>query len=403
MGANQHTIVVSICCIYVASGCVLSYNTVIGADFTVPPYSKITLTREDDSVFEDDSPHPITSSSNGTSSASTDPQVVGNGGLGHLYHHDTTKDHDDDEDAISMDGLNSIVPNPDDWRMAWNRKKEVEIENESEDEWEEEIRDDTSDSSTPEERELKKPNQNGPVTAATVPARSRQPSASPATNSSITAIPSDYSLPRFYNETLTTLHRGHAENLPVDNIVLEMAGLKLSHDASMMEYVEACFLTLFSFIPTSSNESSSSTSTQPFIPTDEASLSARRAAFANPSLSLVKSVFSVLKHWSLVFTKYGKRISDQAIFISGLLAACRRWNGLYKGLFVPVLKMMFVNLEMIEEDAVWMWEKQNREEEGDRMSDERKAAEEFLTWLTEAEEEESEDEEENEEEGKDDK
>ena len=64
----------------------------------------------------------------------------------------------------------------------------------------------------------------------------------------------------------------------MDAIVLEMASLKLSHDASMLEYVEACLLAMLSFVPTPSTHHTPSPAS---LPSPEL-LTLRREAFTAP-------------------------------------------------------------------------------------------------------------------------
>ena len=104
-----------------------------------------------------------------------------------------------------------------------------------------------------------------------------------------------------------------------------------------------------------------------------------------------------------MLSKFGRHRAEQVVFIDGLVRACKRWKGVYGGVFAHLLRMLVDNVEVIEEEAVWEWETKYKAEHGE--SDVLLVqAQPFLTWLREAEEEEEDDddgEEEEEEDGED--
>ena len=352
----------------IGRGAILSFGVVVGEGVRVGEGVKLTTARTDDEVFEDDSPHP---GDEGSAAERTwDEAVVGKGGRGEVYHEEKREEEDEEEEGVRFEGLNSVAVNDDQRRAAWKRKRELEDAAESEDEW-----DIPEEAGEEEEEAAAHPTANG-VSSTRPPAPPARP-------------PSDEDeLPRFYTEAIATLQRGHAEQLPVDAIVLEMASLKLSHDASMAEYVEAVFLAMLSFVPLPSTPANPS---PPAAPSAEL-LAIRRAAFSSPSLPTLKSLLSILKRWSPVLSKFGRHRAEQVVFIQGLVRAVRRWRGVYGGVFAQLLRMLVDNVEVVEEEAVFEWERLYRAEQGpnDPLLVQ---AQPLLTWLREAEEEEDEDEE----------
>ena len=383
----------------IGRGAILSFGVVVGEGVRVGEGVKLTTARRDDEVFEDDSPHPGDEGGEGEERA-WDEAVVGRKGRGEVYHEEKREEEDDEgEEGVRFEGLNSVAVDDEQRSAAWRRKRELEEAAESEDEW------DIPEGEAGEEEEEKAdahPTANGvgPTHPAPPPARAPQ---------------DEDALPRFYTEAIATLQRGHAEQLPVEAIVLEMASLKLSHDASMLEYVEACILAMLSFVPLPSPSPSTSTSdltptTSPSPPSSSSSssshpspelLSLRRAAFTTPSLPILKSLLSILKRWSPVLSKFGRHQAEQVVFIHALVRAVRRWKGVYGGVFAQMLRMLVDNVEVVEEEAVFEWERAYKAEHGagDALLVQ---AQPLLTWLREAEEEEDDEEEEDGEEGEED-
>jgi len=378
-------------------GAILSYGVEIADGQVVTAGSRVTRAEREDDVFEGDSPHPEDKEAGKEVS---DEAVVGKGGKGRLYVEEETEEEDDEED-VRYKGvgaiINSIAVDMGRFNEMYRRKREAEVDNESDDEWdidENEMKDgeDDDEDGKAEVEQYSKTTPSGHSTA--------HQSTNGVSSASAASTGSEEQLSRFYGEAIATLQRGHTEQLPVDAIVLEMASLKLSHDASMSEYVEACLLAMVSFVPLVGD-----TSTKP-----AAALSAadhqrlaeqRRLTFSSPAPSNVtlKSLLLILKQWSPVLSKFGKHRAEQVTFLDALARLCKRWKGALLGLTGKLMLLMVEQVPLVEEEAVWQWEKHYRAEHGDKDPVLLQASE-FLTWLKEAEEEdEEEDDEEEEEDG----
>ena len=209
---------------------------------------------------------------------------------------------------------------------------------------------------------------------------------------------------RFLIEARETLKRGVDENLPVDAIVLEMASLKMSHNANMEEYATAAFIAFFSAIKTPADQASSSSSVTMTQSSSSTSLTntsnsspsetqLRKSLMINPSTLIKKQLNDLLIHWSPILKKFAKGLSAQKAFIYGLERACLYENEIYIGLFAITLQLLNQRAEVIDEDAIEEWE---RERLSDMSATNKQRflvlAKEFLTWLKEAEEDEDDDE-----------
>ena len=392
----------------VQRGCVLSYGVVIGEGAVVPEYSKVTRVQQQDEVFEEDSPHP----SDAAAEEEGETAVVGAGGRGRRYVEEKQED-EDEEETPSFERLNSIAMHVGDWKQMWRRKQELEQDAESDDDWDaDQQADDDQDDGGEQRVQANAADSsklmNGIKVTVSSSSSSSNTSASSASSSAASGSSAssstassaskrngssedDGELPRFYSEAIATLQRGHSERLPVDAIALEMASLKLSHDAGVLEYIEACFLALFSFVPLPAAAAAQSQPQAQQLSQQEL-LSVRRSLFSSPSSATLRCLVSLLNHWQSVLFKFGSSTADQVLVIRGLARACQRWGGVYAGAFAPVLQLMTVNCEVLEEEAVWEWERAWTAEHG-RDDAFLKQAADFLKWLREAEEEEEEDDE----------
>ena len=385
----------------VERGATLSYGVEIADGQVVLAGGKVTRAEREDDVFED-SPHPEDKEAGKEMS---DEAAVGKGGKGRLYVEEETEEEDDDED-VRYKGvgaiINSIAVDMERFNEMYKRKRQAEVDNESDDEWDiDENEAEADDEDDDEQTALEK--QGKEQAAASGPSAPHQ-----SLNGSSTAAPSatasEEQLSRFYGEAIATLQRGHTEQLPVDAIVLEMASLKLSHDASMSEYVEACLLAMVSFVPLVGDTSTTKPSAAPLTALDHQRLAEqRRLTFSSPLPSNVtlKQLLSILKQWSPVLAKFGKHRAEQVTFLDALARLCKRWRGALLGLTGKLMLLMVEQVPLVDEEAVWQWESQYRAEHGDKDAVLLQASE-FLTWLKEAEEEEEEEDDDEEDEAEED-
>ena len=385
----------------VERGTILSYGVNIADGQVVRAGIKVTRAEREGDVFEDDSPHPEDKEAGKELS---DETVVGKGGKGRLYVEDDTEEDEDEEDArVKGMGavINSIAVDMSRFNDMYRRKRQAEVDNESDDEWdidEDEVKDDHQDEDGEGVVELYSKDQ------ATAGHSAAHLSSNGASSAAPAHIGTDDQLPRFYGEAIATLQRGHTEQLPVDAIVLEMASLKLSHDASMSEYIEACLLAMVSFVPLV-GDSSTKPPAAALTGADHQRLAEqRRITFSSPvpSNATLKSLLTILKQWSPVLAKFGKHRAEQVTFLDALSRLCKRWKGALLGLTGKLMLLMVEQVPLVDEEAVWEWERHYRAEHGEKDPVLVQASE-FLTWLKDAEEEDEEDEDDDDEdEGKDD-
>ena len=377
-------------------GAILSYGVEIADGQVVKGGSKVTRAERESDVFEDDSPHP---QDNGVGKELSDEAVVGKGGKGRLFVEEETEEEEDEEEARKGVGviINSIAVDMERFNEMYRRKRQTEVDNESDDEWDIDENEVENDELDDDDEKMAVENHGTDQTGTSGTSGAHQ-SMNGASTATLPAAGSDEQLPRFYGEAIATLQRGHTEQLPVDAIVLEMASLKLSHDASMSEYVEACLLAMVSFVPLI-GETSAKPAAAPLTGADHQRLAdQRRLTFSSPAPSnpTLKSLLTILKQWSPVLAKFGKHRAEQVTFLDALARLCKRWKGALLGLTGKLMLLMVEQVPLVEEEAVWEWEKHYRAEHGDKDPVLVQASE-FLTWLKEAEEEEEDDEEEDEE------
>uniref|UniRef100_A0A7S4DSQ2 W2 domain-containing protein n=1 Tax=Lotharella globosa TaxID=91324 RepID=A0A7S4DSQ2_9EUKA len=172
-------------------------------------------------------------------------------------------------------------------------------------------------------------------------------------------------LERFEKEMVETLHRGIKNKLDVDAIVLEAGSLKLTHHALLQDYYAAAFAAFFGL-----------TSPQP--------VEGKKA-----ERDTLKSLMMLLKDWKPVLKKFAKEIKDQQLMVEGLAKCCVR-HPEFSPLFAYTLNLIY-DWELVEEDAFLDWEDEVIKEKDPAMMKVLALAEEFLTFLKEADEEEDED------------
>lgn len=290
----------------IEKGAILSFGVVIGAGFVVKAYTTIT-------TFQDPEEE--------TKVSLNDPNVVGAGGSGRAF----VAEADEDEEENGLGGnWNSIAPGP----------KPAPLQDEDSDPY-------TSEEEGDEEEEH-------PTEPANVTHH-------------------DDKIETFYSEVRETLRRGFDENLPVDAIVLEMASLKLSHDATLVDYTAAALQAMLGSVG---------------VPLPEDCKTAFR-----PTKAVMEKILKRLKAWNLVFTKYGRVTRDQVFIITGLQNVCSSHNLAWLALFQPILNDLY-NQDVVSEEAVLNWEETASDEPLD--SDASKilsSASTFLTWLKETDDE----------------
>ena len=362
----------------VERGAILSYGVEVADGQVVRAGCKVTrVDREDSDVFEGDSPR--SEDGEATKREVSDEAAVGKGGKGRLYVEEEVEEEDEEEDERYRGVgavINSIAVDMKRFAELYRRKRAAEVDDESDDEWDIDERDMQNGLAEDDEEKSAVDSDSKEQSAASDAAASHL-STNGTTGAAVHATGADEQLPRFYGEAIATLQRGHTEQLPVDAIVLEMASLKLSHDASMAEYVEACLLAMVSFVPLVADASGQPLAEQ------------RRLTFSSPhpSTATLKALLGILRQWSAVLAKFGKHRAEQVTFLDALARLCKRWQGALLGLTGKLMLLMVEQVPLVDEEAVWEWETHYRAEHGEKDPVLLQASE-FLTWLKEAEEDE---------------
>jgi translation initiation factor eIF-2B subunit epsilon len=338
----------------VEPGCVIGRHCVIGKKFTVAPYTMLTTKRiveVDDDIFGDVNFGGDTGFSDDPASDHTtqpeipladfkwDPSVVGENGVGLVYTPEAgDSDSDEEEDYCTgrKDILhcNSLLPV---YTAAYDQVLT--------------IKNGLRDFDIPEDRSYPSSPMGGPMEDA---------------------------LHRFVREMKATVRRGVEEKLPTDAITLEVSSLKLSHDATIMEYGNAVFQSMFPLIDP-----------QPVVNPDS-----RAGATAKITTPMLGSLKKLLSGWGILLSKYGRDVTDQVDLIFGLQNACLEplTASLYSGFFHLVLQLLYED-DVLSEEAIIAWdEKVTSNPMSDALKSTHAHASKFVDWLKEAEEESSDEE-----------
>lgn len=117
---------------------------------------------------------------------------------------------------------------------------------------------------------------------------------------------------------LATVRRGHEQNSSVDDIAVEVSGLKFSHDAPLVDYVRAVVLALFDLIsPPPTN------------------------LVGDPPSDIKKSLLRLVRKWKLLISKYCKATEDQVRVLQGLESACGSYELKFSSLFGCALQFLY--------------------------------------------------------------
>jgi len=390
----------------IGRGAILGCGVVIGPNFIVKPYTHITTAATEDGDDDDEG------AGNKNDASAWLESEVGVGGVGRIYTGEADEDEDEEDDGdgsarsiLRSNKLNSIAPSGRALR-AW-RSARGDDES-SGDEWDFDDEDAALDGL------------DGP-SAALDPSLANQLNPSSASGAAAAA---SFPFHKFAIEVAETLRRGHEEKLPIDDVRLEMSGLKFSHNATVEEFAHATCLALFAIV----HEQVATASQTP-----NASV---HSVVLNPAKdkNVMQKLGLVWKGWYPILSKFAERVSDQVEIIQGLEASClgagfvnvtgssgahagsvAATGGLspqtgsnaastsssvgsnasiYTPLFTPTLQLLYDRFNVLSEDAILQWADALKESapEGDEHIL-LKQSHQFREWLEEAEEEEDEDEE----------
>jgi len=284
----------------VERGSVISFNVVIGPNFIVQAHSQITTRGEDGENYHDD---------DGNENKSTvhewNPEEVGVGGVGRLCtEHDLRL-------LAEKHFYNSIAPNPEALQLSVHPD-----------------RDNTDESDFDEDE-------------------------------------GDYELEeeKFNSEIRATLERGIQGNMEVDNIIVEIASLKLAHDMTVVQYSAGAFYGLLCQVTPDPKE---------FAGPDK----------FKPTKVVRQRLVKMLGQWKLVWTKFGKMKREQVFILTGLGDICLQYQVVFLPLFQLLLQQLY-ELEICTEDAIFEWQAMANDTPAYAQLLDNASV--FLTWLKEAE------------------
>ncbi|KVH99637.1 translation initiation factor eIF-2B subunit epsilon isoform X1 [Cynara cardunculus var. scolymus] len=311
-------------------GVVLSFKVVVGQEFVVPAYSKVSLLPQpvkqdsDEELEYADSNSGIISTTNtlenGDStndlseiqySASSD---IGNGGRGFIW--------SISEIAREEDWRHSVAPIP--------AQKLIELT--------QAVYDD-----------LEFPDQDDPL----LPLADERESATESEDD--TRDESQY----FEREVEATFLRAVHENVKEDHIILEVNSLRLSHNMALENCASALFYSMMKLALDTPHHSAT---------------------------DLVKNTNDVISRWGKLLKPYLQGIDDEIEVILKFEEMCLESGKEYAPLFVQVLHLLY-DKDIIQEEAILNWANEKEDaDESDKVFV--KQSEKFIQWLNEASEEE---------------
>jgi len=337
------------CC--VQAGCVLASGVVVGEGFTVAAYSRLTtepdlsrdkadLRNEEEENDELPSEHEESRfpDSDGVSSdmktyqLPCTPADVGAGGIGRLFASAESDPHH----------LNSLAPNlkalP---HRAAENENDSDLESEPED-----IGVDDDDFKSP-----------------SMPVSAQLSNAETVSN-----VAEEVRL-KLQQEVYATVRRGHLQKSSVEDIAVEVSGLKFSHDPPLMDYARAVLLALFNLIEP-----------QPQPPDNSPG-----STHSEITIDMKKSLLRLIKKWKSLLTKYGQAKAEQVRILQGLESACTSYERTFGPLFGTTIKFLY-DEDVLLEDAILEWEAEPKTSASQqRLLSNAKF---FLDWLREASEDE---------------
>eukprot|EP00474_Spongospora_subterranea_P010391 CRZ10849.1 hypothetical protein [Spongospora subterranea] len=141
-----------------------------------------------------------------------------------------------------------------------------------------------------------------------------------------------YNVGVLYREIKDTIARCKEQNIAdKDDILLEVANLKIADNASLSTYALCVFVSVFDLID----------------PTPEGDV--------RPSNPVLKSLSRLLKEWNFLLEKYGQGSNENyLLFIKGLAGACTYEDKPYMNLFPFALQALY-QLDAISGDAILEW------------------------------------------------
>ncbi|XP_022999250.1 translation initiation factor eIF-2B subunit epsilon-like isoform X2 [Cucurbita maxima] len=321
------------------AGVILSFKVVVGDQFIVPSYSKVSLFQQpinqdsdDELEYADNSSVADTTdkSNNELMSKSLEMQgwpasELGNGGIGHVW--------SICEGSVEEEWRHSVAPIPAD-------KLEKTLQK-----------------ATDDELELTRD-------ANVLPTSGELKSDSNVSDGDDNEDSRDDSI-HFEKEVEATFLRGVHENIKVDNVILEVNSLRLSYNKVAADCAGALFYSLMKFALDSPHGSSS---------------------------ELLQNTTNIITKWKKLLKYYLTDMDEEIEVILKFEEMCLESAKEFTPHFTKILCHLY-DQEIIQEDAILRWDDEKKEaDDSDKLFV--KQAEKFIEWLRVASEEEDDEEEE---------
>lgn len=305
-------------------GVILSYKVVVGQEFVVPAYSKVSLlpqpVKEDSDEeleYADNNTGTVPTSDtleNGDSNNEWGSSEIGNGGRGFIWSMSEV-DHEEE-------WRHSVAPIP--------ALKLIEL--------------------TQAVYDIDIGVQDDPL----IPLPDERESNSESDDDDI-RDESQY----FEKEVEATFLRAVHENIKEDHIILEVNSLRLSYNMALENCASALFYSMMKLAVDTPH---------------------------NSAASLVKNVNDVISRWGKLLKPYLQGIDDEIEVIMKLEEMCLESCKEYAPIFVQILHLLY-DKDMIQEEAFLNWASEKEDaDESDKVF--LKQSEKFIQWLNEASEEE---------------
>ncbi|CAI0387211.1 unnamed protein product [Linum tenue] len=163
----------------------------------------------------------------------------------------------------------------------------------------------------------------------------------------------------FEKEAEATFLRAAQDNIAVDDLILEMNSLRLSYNKSAGDCTGALFYPMMKLALESPH---------------------------NTAVELQKNVASVVSKWHKLFEVLAKEVDDQIELIMKFEEMCLESTKEFAPIFSQILYLLYER-EIIGEEAILRWDDERKDaDESDRVFV--KQSEKFIQWLREADEEE---------------
>lgn len=316
-------------------GVILSFKAIIGEDFVVPAYSKVSLYEQptfqdsdEELEYADSSSKMAEISSSSASTGMSDGELLSKAA---------------EASEVGADGAGYI------WSVCEGREEE----------WRHSVAP-ISEGKLAEILQAADVDLDLPATDSTLPLQKSKASSNKSEDETEENIDDDY----FEKEVEATFQRAVQENIKDDNVILEVNSLRLSYNMTAADCAGALFYSVLKLAVETPHSSNS---------------------------ELHKIVAKLFTTWKKLLKYYLPSIDEEIEVILKFEEICSESAKEFSPLFSQILHLLY-SLDIIQEEAILAWESEKQgADEADRAF--LKQAQSFIEWLKNASEEESEEEE----------